>query len=207
MATELVNKKIGIENLGSEEMFNQCIKKFEDEQLDSFIKNGGLYYASSDWAQFKGLAHKLKASSGYVGALQCQNIASEFQTLFLKEPNNNTALEAKGKELLSHAEQLKSFLSPLTSKKFLVDNSEFQLKSEDDIIQPVQISRESRVYPEPVAKGQEDEVAPMDRSPSISKRLIPPLLTPPEDFSNSPYERDELDPFEEISRHWRCTVL
>lgn len=101
---EIWDKALGLKMLGgSEQLFEEVLNIYMIENKDAISELNGLY-ERRDYDSAGKLVHKLKSSTGTIGATKVQQIASELQKAF------NTEDEGRIKTLYPHFEELFSTL-------------------------------------------------------------------------------------------------
>jgi HPt (histidine-containing phosphotransfer) domain-containing protein len=101
---EIWDKALGLKMLGgSEQLFEEVLNIYMIENKDAISELNGLY-ERRDYDGAGKLVHKLKSSTGTIGASKVQQIASELQKAF------NTEDEGRIKTLYPHFEELFSTL-------------------------------------------------------------------------------------------------
>lgn len=158
------------------------LKRFYEIDLSASITSLKESHFKKDWMELKRNAHSLKGTSAYIGATTCKGLAEAVQLSCMENPVNPNKVNTDLDKLLNHLEALTEFLK----KYFHVEV-------------PIPVRKNSELRLEEEKKDERPSV--------IVKKIVPPISRIPQ-VENSPnYDEDEVDPYEEMNKQWRCTLL
>ena len=229
--TKYIDWKVGVEHLGDEPMLRNFLYRFQQETLYTSISTIVKNAKAQNWEDVRREAHSLKGSSGYIGALTCQQYASDLQFATQETPLDRFKVAQALNNLVDHAQGLQEYLSNTFSKPFLDPEKIFTFRLSYGISPKLaqEILRKTPPNQKITSKSPEKDhtenervVFPSEIMPNTSsfgvgsessitiRKIMPPAfsrhIVNEEDLMEN-IDETELDAYDELNKQWRCMLI